>query len=95
MTRRTRFVSLLCLVASLALALAAGSRSAPALAQATDNISEKEAYEIGVDAYCYLYPLISMDVTRKVATNYEAGKVPGMGPVNTFNHMRAFPICRL
>ena len=54
-------------------------------------IAEQEAYDIGVEAYIYLYPLISMDLTRRVTTNVEAGKVPGHGPMNTFSHLRAFP----
>lgn len=47
--------------------------------------------EIAVEAYQFLYPLITMDITRRVTTHYEAGKKPGMGPMNQFHHMRAFP----
>ncbi|MGA2837620.1 MAG: DUF1254 domain-containing protein [Acidimicrobiales bacterium] len=32
-----------------------------------------------------------MELTRRQATNIEAGKMPGRGPVNTFVHVRAFP----
>jgi hypothetical protein len=53
--------------------------------------SEQEAYEIAVEAYPYLYPLLLMDTTRRQATNIEAGKVIGRGPMNTFTHVREFP----
>lgn len=43
------------------------------------------------DAYIYLYPLVTMEVSRRQATNVEAGQKPGFGPPNTFHHIRAFP----
>jgi len=50
-----------------------------------------EMYELGIEAYVYLYPLVTMDVTRRQATNIESGKRPGFGPMNTFSHMREYP----
>lgn len=57
----------------------------------SETLSEKDVYEIGVEAYHYLYPLILMDITRRISVNLEPGKKPGMGPMNMFHHMRAFP----
>jgi hypothetical protein len=54
-------------------------------------ITEQEAHAIGVDAYLYFYPLVTMDVTRKVFTNVEPGKEYGRGPMNTFQSMPAYP----
>jgi hypothetical protein len=54
-------------------------------------ITEEAARAIGVDAYLYFYPLISVDVTRKQSTNIEAGKEFGKGPMNTFVNIPAFP----
>jgi len=44
----------------------------PARAQAPAAITEQQAYEIGVEAYTYLYPLVLMDATRRQAVNVEA-----------------------
>ena len=55
------------------------------------GITEEAAHAIGVDAYLYFYPLISMDITRKQSTNIEAGKEFGKGPMNMFVNVPAFP----
>lgn len=65
--------------------------SSTSMAFAANRVSEQEAREIAVEAYVYLYPLLSMEVTRKVTTNLEAGRKPAYGPPNSFSHIRSFP----
>jgi hypothetical protein len=55
------------------------------------NATEQAAHDIGVDAYLYFYPLLSVDITRKQSTNIEPNKEFGKGPMNTFVHIPAFP----
>ena len=43
------------------------------------------------EGYEYLYPLVTMEVTRRQATNVEPGQVTGHGPMNAFVHIRSFP----
>src|SRR5450432_225296 len=61
------------------------------IARAADPISEQEAHAIGVDAYVYFYPLLSMDITRKQFTNVEPGKEFGKGPMNMFVNVPEYP----
>lgn len=56
-----------------------------------EPVSEEQAYQIGIEAYWYFYPLITMELTRRQSTNMAAGKKPGFGPANTFVHMRSYP----
>jgi hypothetical protein len=52
--------------------------------------TEADARAVAVDAYLYLYPLVTMDLTRRQLTNVEPGK--GFGaPTNTFANIRAYP----
>jgi hypothetical protein len=55
------------------------------------DIGPGEAHDVGINAYIYLYPLVTMDRTRQQATNIEPGQSPGFGPMNTFSHIREFP----
>ena len=53
-----------------------------------------EAAEIAIDGYIYGYPLVLMELTRQLLTNFERPTAhvgsPG-APMNQFVHMRAFP----
>jgi hypothetical protein len=85
------------------LTLAAATLSCPALGQpatatpanppamTSSGLSQEDVLNTAIDAYVYLYPLVTMDVTRRQMTNLEAGKMPGFGPMNTFAHVREYP----
>jgi hypothetical protein len=79
---------------ALSLSLLLGAALAPrAMAQSTPqptSITEQEVQAIGVDAYLYLYSLVTMDLTRKQLTNVEPGKGLG-GPMNMFQNILTFP----
>ena len=55
-----------------------------------ESITEHQAHAIGVDAYLYLYPLVTMDISRTQLSNVEPGKRLG-GPMNTFANVAAYP----
>src|SRR4051794_6062838 len=55
-------------------------------------VDEQTAFEIGVEGYTFLYPLLLMEKTRQQMTNVEtAGVVPGRGPADTFVNIPIFP----
>ena len=66
------------------------SLTVPAFAE-TPAVTEQEAHAIGVNAYLYFYPLLSLDLTRRQSTNIEPGKEVGKGPMNAFSSFPAFP----
>ncbi len=77
-------------IATLTLSFCLAAVAAPAaLADNGAPITEQEAHAIGVDAYVYLYPLITMDITRRQLTNTDKGF--GRGPMNAFSNVPAYP----
>jgi hypothetical protein len=78
---------------ALTVSLLVGTGLAPAaMAQsAAPAITPEAAHAIGVDAYVYFYPLLSMDITRKQFTNIEPGKEFGKGPMNMFVNVPEYP----
>jgi hypothetical protein len=63
----------------------------PLVSHAQAKMTAEEAHPIGVDAYVYFYPLLTMDITRKQFTNIEPGKEFGKGPMNMFVSVPEYP----
>jgi hypothetical protein len=76
----------LALVLSLSLGAPAALAQGGALA-----VTEEQAHAIGVDAYVYLYSLVTMDITRQQFTNIGPGKEFGKGPMNMFVSVPEYP----
>jgi hypothetical protein len=53
--------------------------------------AQQQLHAIAVESYHFLYPLVTMEATRRQLTNAEAGHLPGRAPTNQFGHVRAFP----
>jgi hypothetical protein len=63
-----------------------------ATAVAQTALSPDETYALVRDAYLFAYPIVSMDVTMRQATNVpDAVTVNLRAPVNQFAHARAYP----
>jgi hypothetical protein len=59
--------------------------------KAVTALSAEEVRTIGVEAYVYLYPLVTMEITRRQVTNAPAGQRRLFGPMGEFAHAREFP----
>ncbi len=74
--------------ALLGAALAGGPLPA---ARAAEPIGAQDAHSIGVTAYLYFYPLITMDLTRKQLTNVAKADGGISAPMNTFANIPEYP----
>jgi hypothetical protein len=78
------------LTRSLTCALLTAGSLQISLTSRAESISSDEARSIGVDAYLYFYPIVTMDITRKQLTNTE--RPEGLAaPMNTFANIPAYP----
>lgn len=56
------------------------------------GLTEAEAYAIGMEAYTYAYPMVVMEVSRRVCTNLaEPDGALLRAPVNRFTHASRYP----
>jgi hypothetical protein len=78
---------------ALGLLLLVPAFTAPVRAE-TAPISEDEAHSIGVDAYLYLYSLVTMALTRFQFTNVQAIEA-FKGPMNIFVNVPAYPTAEM
>jgi len=76
---------------SFVLALILALPVAAVRAQPAAKVTEQEAYDIGVEAYTYFYPLITMELSRRQMTNVEKVSGMGSGPMNQFSNVPAYP----
>ena len=82
--RGLRTAGIICLLAGLLQATSAAA--AP---------TAERAHAIGVDAYTYLYSLVTMDLTRRQLTNAPAGAEGLAAPPNTFKNIPTYPTAEM
>ncbi|MFK0087314.1 DUF1254 domain-containing protein [Pseudomonas sp. NPDC090755] len=62
------------------------------LSPAASAATLQETYEIAREAYVYAYPIVTMDVSQRQATNVaDAASVPMRAPLDQFAHVRSYP----
>jgi hypothetical protein len=60
------------------------------LAAVQDDVKQHEAKQTGIEAYIYAYPLVTMELTRRVLTNFETPNQKG-APIGQFMKLQAYP----
>lgn len=78
------------LLTALAFIAACSLQFRPSYAADKAILTDKEAIDIGIEAYIYGYPLVTLDVTRRVMTNVAAPQ-GAHAPMGQFLLMRKYP----
>src|SRR5271157_4608516 len=60
-------------------------------AQAQEKLTERQAAELGVEAVVYGFPLVIVDMTKRVQTNVEEPNHSGHAPINQFSNFLKYP----
>jgi hypothetical protein len=81
---RTQRWVLVLIISGVTLAIAAST------APAQSPLTEEDAFKIGLDAYVYGYPLVTMEMTRRVMTNAVEPK-DDHAPMGQFYNARTYP----
>ena len=89
MKRKAGLLMVLALTLALSM-LACSKEQAPAPAQKAAGPTEQELAGLAMDAYIYGYPLVTMEITRRVSTNVV--KPEGTkAPMGQFARLRTYP----
>lgn len=81
-----------CQKALLVFGLCVGLQGIAGAQTAEVALTPEETYAIARETYLYAYPIVSMDVTMRQATNVPDDATVNMrAPVNQFAHARAYP----
>lgn len=80
-------------LAPVLLATSTFGLSAPVLADAPTSTAPApdEVRRLASEAYSFFYPLVTMDLTRRLSTDPRMAAMPGFGPANHLNHFRRYP----
>ena len=89
-TKQWKVAGIRCVLVALLCLLVAAAGCAGMKTFLSARPSEKEAFAIGVEAYIYGYPLITMEMTRAVMTNAVVPDGP-RGPMGWFVNVRKYP----
>jgi len=81
-------------IAALLTILLAVPGAAPSGARGPSDLTVEEAVRIAGDAYIYGYPLVTMEMTRRVMTNVAEPQAPH-APMGQFAHHRTYPTAAL
>ena len=85
--RNLRRIGIAILAAAVASTLSSAALAEPASA---DQAAYDHGYQVGLDAYRYGLPLVTMEKTFENQTSIDVPNGRGFGPVNHFNPVRSF-----